>query len=200
MEERGNETPALSRLTPDLAAEVRRNIFVVVLIGVAIMAAFSVLFALAVDPSLSEVTGGVAGAMFAVFLSFLVPTVGMFLVLVYLFDCWPAVLRNRVLRERYGVGADALSNPAWRQVLGMGAFWAAAARGAIVGWAFVSATSMTLWGLTGKLALSSASAVLIVFAAQIAARSWLVRQAVLRAEVLVAVPKDAAGAAANSGA
>ena len=129
MGERGDGTLALERLTPDLAAEVRRNLTIWLAVGVAGMAAFSVLFALAVDPSLSGVTGGVAVHMFALFLALLVPLVGLLLALVYLFGCWPAVLRGRFLRDRYGVAAGELSGPAWRRALGAGGFWAATGRG-----------------------------------------------------------------------
>src|SRR5690242_12499685 len=93
--------PVLDRLTPELAAEVRRNLAVWLAVGVAGMAAFSALFGLAVDPSLSAVTGGVAVHMFLLFLALLVPSAGLLLALVYLFGCWPALLRGRVLRDRY---------------------------------------------------------------------------------------------------
>ena len=74
-----------------LAAEVRRNLTSWLAIGVAGMAAFSVLFALAADPSLSGVTGGVAVHMFALFLALLVRLVGLLLALVYLFGIYVLV-------------------------------------------------------------------------------------------------------------
>lgn len=191
MGEHGGETLALSRLTPDLAAEARRNLIVWLAAWVAGAAAFSGLFAVAVDPDLSGVAGGVAVRMFALFLALLVPSAGLLLALVYLFGCWPAVLRGRFVRDRYGVAADDLSGPAWRRAMGVGGFWAAAGQGAIVGWAFVSATGLAWWGLTGRWSLGVPSAVFVVLAAQFAARAWFVRQAVARSGVPVPVPRDA---------
>jgi hypothetical protein len=185
MGENSDAAPTLNRLTPDLATEVRRNLAVGLSVGVAGAAAFSVLFALAVDPSVSGVTGGVAVRMFVLFLIILVLMVGLLLVLVYLFECWPAMLRGRLLRERYGVAAGELDGSAWRRAMGSGGFWAAAARGAVVGWAFVSAAAMTWWGLTGKWSLGVPSGVFVLLAAQFAARAWFVRQAVARAGVSV---------------
>ncbi|MGL4422389.1 MAG: hypothetical protein ACRCZF_17095 [Gemmataceae bacterium] len=191
MGESSNAAPALSRLTPDLAAEVRRNLTVWLSVGVAGVAVLSGLFALAVDPSLSGVTGGVAVLMFMLFLVLLLPSAGLLLALVYLFDCWPAMLRGRVLRERYGVGAGELDGPAWRRAMGSGVFWAAAGRGAVVGWAFVSAAVLAWWGLTGKWSFGGPSAILVLLAAQFAARAWFVRQAVARAGVLAHAPQVA---------
>ena len=191
MGENTDAVPTLDRLTPDLAAEVRRNLILWLAVGVAGMAAFSVLFALAVDPGLSGVTGGVAMHMFALFLALLVPLVGLLLALVYLFGCWPAVLRGRFLRDRYGVAAEELSGPAWRRALGAAGFWAAAGRGAIVGWAFVSAAGLAWWGLTGKWSLGGPSAVFVLLAAQFAARAWFVRRAAARVTAPGPVPRDA---------
>jgi prepilin signal peptidase PulO-like enzyme (type II secretory pathway) len=184
MSESSDTLPALGRLTPDLAGEVRRNLIVWLAVMVAVAAVFSGLFAIAVDPGLSGVAGGVAVVMFGVFLTFLVPLASLLLGLVYLFDCWPTMLRGRLLRERYGVAAGELDGSAWRRAMGSGGFWAAAARGAVVGWAFLSAAVLTWWGLTGKWSLGLPSAILVVLAAQFAARAWFVRQAVARAGVL----------------
>jgi hypothetical protein len=201
MGERDDETPALDRLTPELAAEVRRNIAVWLTVGIAGAAAFSGLFALAVDPGLSEVTGGVARAMFALFVALLVALAGLLLTLVYLFGCWPAMVRGRFLRQRYGVAAGELDGPAWRRAMGSRGFWAAAAQGAVVGWAFVSAVGLAWWGLTGRWSLGAPSAVFVVVAAQFAAWAWFVRRAVARATAPGPVRRDAApGAAADGGA
>ena len=190
----------LDRLTPELAAEVKRNLAVWLAVGVAGVAAFSGLFALAVDPSLSEVTGGVAVNMFVLFLALLVLLVGLLLTLVYLFDCWPVMLRSRVLRDRYGVAAEELSGRAWRREMGSAGFWAAAVRGAIVGWAFVSAAGLAWWGLTGKWSLGVPSAVFVLLAAQFAARAWFVRWAAARVAALGPVQRDAVpGAAFDTG-
>src|SRR5262249_14932951 len=108
MSENSDAAPPLSRLTPDLAAEVRRNLIIWLSVGVTGAAVASGLFALAVDPGLSEVTGSVAVNIFVVFLTFLVPLAGLLLGLVSLFDCWPAMIRGRFLRERYGVAAGEL--------------------------------------------------------------------------------------------
>jgi hypothetical protein len=191
MSESSDAPPALNRLTPDLAAEVRRNLLVWLSVGVAVAAVFSALFALAVDPSLSGVTGAVAVNTFALFLAILASLVSLLLLLAYLFDCWPALLRGRLLRERYGVTAEEMSGSAWRRAMGLGGFWAAAARGAVVGWAFLSGAVMAWWGLTGKWSFGAPSAVLVVLAAQFAARAWFVRQAVARARVSVPAPPDA---------
>jgi hypothetical protein len=191
MRESSDAALALGRLTPDLAAEVRRNLTVWLLVGVAGAAAFSGLFALAVDPGLSGVAGGVAVHMFALFLAILVLLVGLLVALAYLFDCWPAMLRGRLLRERYGVAAGELDGPAWRRAMGSGGFWAAAARGAVVGWAFVSAVGLGWWGLTGRWSLGGPSAVFVLLAAQFAARAWFVRQAVARAGISVAALQHA---------
>jgi hypothetical protein len=176
--------PVLDRLTPELAAEVKRNLAVWLAVGVVGAAAFSGLFALAVDPGLSEVTGGVAVHMFVLFLALMVLLVGLLLTLAYLFDCWPAMLRGRVLRDHYGVAAEELSGRAWRREMGSAGFWAAAVRGAIVGWAFVSAVGLTWWGLTGKWSLGGPSAVFVLLAAQFAARAWFVRLVAARAAAL----------------
>jgi hypothetical protein len=196
MGESSDPAPALSRLTSELAVEVRRNLAVWVAVWVAVAAAFSGLFAVAVDPGLSGVTGGVAVRMFLLVLAILVAVVGLLVVLAYLFDCWPALLRDRLLRERYGVAAGELDGPAWRRAMGSGGFWAAAARGAVVGWAFVSAAGLGWWGLTGRWSLGVPSGVLVVVAAQFAARAWFVRQAVARAGVSgPALPDAEPGAA-----
>ena len=191
----------LDRMTPELALEVRRNLIFWLCVSVGCFAAFSCLFALAVDPELSEVTRGVAVRMFGLFLGLLVPCAGLLLALAYLFDCWPAMLRGRLLREHYGVGAADLSGTAWRQSMGSGGFWVAAGRGAIVGWAFLSAAVVAWWGLTGNWSFGPPSAILLVPATQFAARSWFVRRAVARAGVPVPVQPDAApGATAAGGA
>ncbi|MFO0841940.1 MAG: hypothetical protein U0797_05995 [Gemmataceae bacterium] len=129
--------------------------------------------------------------MFLVFLGLLVPLAGLLLALAYLFGCWPAMLRGRFLRDRYGVAQEELSGPAWRREMGAGGFWAAAGRGAIVGWAFLSAAVLAWWGLTGKWSLGGPSAVLVVMAAQFAARAWFVRQAVARTATPGPVHRDA---------
>ena len=50
MSESSDTLPALGRLTPDLAGEVRRNLIVWLAVMVAVAAVFSGLFAIAVDP------------------------------------------------------------------------------------------------------------------------------------------------------
>ena len=166
MGERDNGTPTLDRQTPELAAEVRRNFITWLAVGVAGMAAFSVLFALAVDPGLSEVTGGVAVSMFVLFLGLLVPFAACCRRWGTCSAAGPPLLRGRFLRDRYGVAAEALSGPAWRRAMREGGFWASAGRGAVVGWAFLSAIVLAWWGLTGKWSFGVPSLVLLVVSAQ----------------------------------
>jgi hypothetical protein len=102
MGEHDDRSLALARLTPEFAAEVRRNLGVWLAATVAFMAVVSAIFGILADPTLSGVTGGAAVLVFAIFAALFVPCAGMLLALVYLFDCWPAFLRGRFLQERFG--------------------------------------------------------------------------------------------------
>lgn len=174
MSQHYTNTPALDKLTPELAAEVRRNITVWLTVGIAGIAVLSILFALAVGVS----EGGVAASMFLLFLGLLVPMVGLLLTLVYLFGCWPSMLRTRFLYEHYRVAAEDLAGTAWRRSMGYGGFWTAAGRGAFIGLVFVSIVVLAWWGLTGKWSFSAPSGILVILAAQFSARAWFVRQAI----------------------
>jgi hypothetical protein len=189
MGENSNATTALSRLTPDLAIEVRRNLTVWMSVVLACFAIISGVLAVAVDPGLSEATGSIAGIMFGASLFRLLPFAGLLLAMVYLFDCWPAMLRGRFLRERCGVKPKELDNAAWWRAMCTGEFWVAAGRGAIVGWAFLSAAGLAEWGITGKSSFSGLSLMLIGLAMQISTRSSFVRQKVSRAELPVSYPQ-----------
>lgn len=189
MSEHPIETPTLDRLTPELAAEVQRNLTIWLTVGAAGMAVFSIFFALAVG--VSGATGGIAMSMFLLFLGLLVPLVGLLLTLVYLFGCWPSMLRARFLRDRYGVAAEDLAGPAWRGSMGSGGFWTAAGRGAIIGLVFVSAAVLAWWGLTGKWSVSAPSVILVILSAQFSARAWFVRRAVAQRAIPVPAPHRA---------
>lgn len=198
MGENSNATTSLSRLTPELAIVVRRNLTIwmtVVLAGLAVLCGG---LAVAADPGLSEATSSIAGIMFWASLVSLLPFAGLLLAMVYLFDCWPAMLRGRFLRERYGVAPEELSSAAGRKAMLGGEFWAAAGRGAIVGWAFLSAAGLAEWGMTGKLSLSGLSLMLIGLAMHISTRSSFVRQKVSGAEMPVPCPLDLEPAVASA--
>ena len=139
MGEHDDRSLALARLTPEFAAEVRRNLGVWLFATTACLAVVSAIFGFMTDPTPSGVTGGAAVLFFAVFAALFVPCAGLLLALVYLFDCWPALLRGRFLQERFGLPAESVSNLARRKEMGSGGYWAALGRGAIVGWAFMSA-------------------------------------------------------------
>ena len=181
MGEHNDRSLALSRLTPEFAAEVRRNFSISLAATVAFVAVFSGIFGIAVDPTLSGVSGGAAVLVFAIFAALFVPCAGMLLALAYLFDCWPAFLSGRFLQERFGLPAESVSNLARRKELGSGGYWAAYARGSIVGWAFLSAMILVWWGATDKVGFIVPS-ICIAFSVggQIAAQAWVVRRVVAR--------------------
>jgi hypothetical protein len=172
--------PVLDKLTPELAAEVRRSLILTGLIALAASAAFSILFGLAVDPEPSNVTGGVAVVMFLLFTGMLVPILGIVVALAYLFECWPILIRRSFLHEHYGVPIEKLRMDARRQEMRSAGYWMAAGRGAVVGWGFVSAAIMIWWAFTGKWSFSGPSLVLVVLAAQFSAQAWAVRAIVGR--------------------
>jgi hypothetical protein len=64
--------------------------------------------------------------------------------------------------------------------MGSGGYWAALGRGAIVGWAFMSAAILVWWGVTGKVGFIVPSVVLALSAGQVAAQAWVVRRMVAR--------------------
>jgi len=172
--------PGLDKLTPELAAEVRRSLILAALIALAAAAGFSILFGLAVDPEPSSVTGGVAVIIFMIFMGMLVPTLGLLVALAYLFECWPILIRRNILREHFGVPVEKLTMDARRQEMRSAGYWMAAGRGAVVGWGFVSAAIMIWWAFTGKWSFSGPSLVLVVLAAQFSAQAWAVRAIVGR--------------------
>lgn len=168
----------LDRLTPDLAAEVRRNLLVCLGTGLAVAALLGLAFGLAVDPSFSGVTGGVGALVFAAFVAIALPLAGLVVTLAYLFDCWPAALRRRFLRERFGVAAEDVAPPARRAVVREPAYWAAVARGAVVGWAFASGTLLAAFALTGKWSSGVPSAMPVFAGGLLAGEAWFVRRVV----------------------
>jgi hypothetical protein len=184
------ETSTLSRLIPDLTVEVRRNLVVWLAVAIGGAAVFSALFALAVDPGLSEITGGVAVVMFALFLTILALFALLLLTQVYLFGCWPVLLRSRFLCEQFGMAPDSLSWQARRREMWASGYWAAFGRGAVVGLAFVSAVILAWWGVTGKWTFSIPSAVLVLVAGQIAGEAWVVRQVVTRHTAAAPSPNE----------
>ena len=180
MGEHDDRSPALERLNPEIAAEVRRNLGVWLAATVAFMAVVSALFGIVADPTLSGVTGGAAVLVFAIFAALFVPCAGMLLALAYLFDCWPAFLRGRFLQERFGLPAESVSNLARRKEMGSGGYWAALARGAIVGWAFMSAMILVWWRVTGTMGFIVPSIVIALSVGQVSAQAWVVRRVVAR--------------------
>ncbi len=181
MGERDDRSLALARLTPEFAAEVRRNLCVWLAATVAFIAVVSAIFGILVDPTLSGVTGGAAVIVFAIFAALFVPCAGMLLALAYLFDSWPAFLRGRFLQERFSLPAESVSNLARRKELGSGGYWAALARGAIVGWAFMSAAILVWWGATGNVGFIVPSiCIALSGGGQVAAQAWVVRRVVAR--------------------
>jgi hypothetical protein len=180
MGEHDDRSLALARLTPEFAAEVRRNLGIWLAATVAFMAVVSALFGIVADPTLSGVTGGAAVLVFAVFAALFVPCAGMLLALAYLFDCWPAFLRGRFLQERFGLPSESVSNQARRKEMGSGGYWAALARGAIVGWAFMSAMILVWWRVTGTMGFIVPSIVIALSVGQVAAQAWVVRRVVAR--------------------
>lgn len=136
------------------------------------------LFALAVDPGLGDTAGGVALLTAAFFALAALPAAAVVVTLVYLFDCWPAVLRGRHLGERLGASADDLSNSAQRKVVGERAYWAAVARGAAVGWGFASAGLIAAHLASGKWMFVGLSPALVLAGGQLAGRAWVVRRVV----------------------
>ena len=180
MGERDDRSLALARLTPEFAAEVRRNLGVWLAATVAFIAVVSAIFGILVDPTLSGVTGGAAVIVFAIFAALFVPCAGMLLALAYLFDCWPAFLRGRFLQERFGLPSESVSNLARRKEMGSGGYWAALGRGVIVGWAFMSAAILVWWGATGNVGFIVPSIVIAISVGQVAAQAWVVRRVVAR--------------------
>ncbi len=181
MGEHNDRSLALSRLTPEFAAEVRRNLGVWLAATVAFVAVVSAIFGILADPTLSGVTGGAAVLVFAIFAALFVPCAGTLLALAYLFDCWPAFLRGRFLQERFGMTAESVSNLARRKEIGAGGYWAALARGAIVGWAFMSAMILVWWGATDKVGFIVPSiCIALSGGGQVAAQAWVVRRVVAR--------------------
>jgi hypothetical protein len=73
-----------------------------------------------------------------------------------------------------------LSNQARNKEIGSAGYWAAVGRGAIVGWAFMSAMILVWWGVTGKVGFIVPSIIFALSAGQVAAQAWVVRRAVAR--------------------
>jgi hypothetical protein len=117
---------------------------------------------------------------------------------VYLFDCWPALLRGRFLQERFGVPAGSVSNQARRKEIGSGGYWAALGRGAIVGWAFLSAAILVWWRVTDKVGFIVPSIIIALFTGQVAAQAWVVRQVVAQKVPPAAGPPGAEPGSASS--
>ena len=175
----GAEIPdPLDRLTPDMAAEVWRNLLVWSAVGVGCVAALFGFMAVVADPSLGSFARGFAAVLFAIFLVAVVLVAGMVLVLVYLFECWPALIGRRTLRERFGVPAEALSAQARRRRAGDRGLWAAFGRGVVVGLAFAEAGLLATRALSGRWLFLGPAAILVVMAGNLAAQAWMVRRAV----------------------
>jgi hypothetical protein len=179
--------PVLDQLTPGLAQEVRRNLTLSLVVVLAVIAGFALLFAVAVDPGMGG-AGPAAGAMFfAVSAGFLVSITAMWLVQVYLFDCWPAFLRRRFLQAAWGIEPGELSNAArWRWMRSRG-YWLAFLRGAIVGWAFASVGVLVAWAARGESPGFAGPAILVILSGQLAANAWVVRQVVGARQATAAV-------------
>ncbi len=174
----------LDRLTPELAAEVRRNLKWVLFVATGVAVVASGLFALAVDPSAGGVAGTVWLAVLGAFLGILIPVAGLVLALVYLFDCWPALLGKRFVRERLGVAAELLSVGGRREAIKQRGFWAAFAQGAVVGWAFAAAALLVSHAATGRASFVGPAGVLTILAGNLSAQAWCVRRAVAGARDL----------------
>ena len=171
--------PAPDRLTPEFAAEVRRNLRWVLFAAVGAAALLGGLLGLAVDPSLGGGGAGLVGLLVsAAFLAVAAPMAGAVLALVYLFDCWPALLGKRFVRERLGVAPEFLSADGRRQAMKLRGFWAAFARGAVVGWAFAALALLVAYGATGRASFVGPAGVLTILAGNLSAQAWCVRRAI----------------------
>jgi hypothetical protein len=181
MAENSRIAVTLDRMTPEVSAEVRRNLLVWLGVTVVAVTAFCVLFAWLADPDFTGVGATVGVAMMGGLLTLLVVVAGLLITLAYLFDCWPAFLRRRVLAERFGVAAGDVSGAARNRLLGEVGLWVSVGRGAVVGWAFAATGLLLGWVVSGKWVFVGPSFLLVFFGANTAAQAWVVRRAVQHA-------------------
>ena len=199
MKERAVEELPLSRRTPELAAEVRRTLGRILVFGGAPVAVSLLVIDTAAKSSLAF-QGARGPSPFVVFPHLFVPLVGMLLALAYLFDCWPAFLRERTVRERYGAAAEDLSGRAWRRAMCSGEFWIAFARGVVVAWAFASLlTLLSWWGSIASWSFDGMHGTMILCGGQIGARSWFMRRAAVLAVTHAGLREGAESVAPDRG-
>ena len=177
MSEQNDPTAGLTRWTPEVAAEVKRNQILWLVVTVAAVVGFCLVFALLVDPNFSGAGGAIGMRMITFMVALLAPCIALILALVHLFDCWPAALRSRFLQERFAVSAQDVAQ-ARRGAIDSSGYWLAVLRGVIVSWAFVSLGMLTWWLFSGKWGLGFPSAMIVIVAAQISGQAWTIRKLV----------------------
>ncbi len=177
MSENKREAAVLDRLTPDLAAEVRRNLQVWLCVAVGTVGAICVLFAWLADPDFTGFGASLVLWLASVFSVMLVFVAGLLITLAYLFGWWPAFLRRRVLSDRFGVAEEDISPAARKRFWGDPGLWAAAGQGAVVGWAFAATELLLGWVVLDKW-FGSLVYCYVFIGANTAAHAWVVRRVV----------------------
>lgn len=177
MSKNKREAAVLECLTPDLAAEVRRNLQVWLCVAVGAVGAICVLFAWLVDPDFAGFGASVGVRLASAFSAMLVFVAGLLITLAYLFGWWPAFLRRRFLSDRFGVAEKDVSLAARKRFRGDPGLWAAAGQGAVVGWAFATTGLLLGWVVLGKW-FASLAYCLVFIGASTAAHAWVVRRVV----------------------
>lgn len=173
--------PALSRMTPELAGEVRRNLIVVGGAATAGILLLSFFLAALVDPTMGHESQFVGLLLFLGLGGMAVSFGTALTILAYRLGCWPALLRAKTVERLYGVDRAELSNAAMRRAMRLRGYWLASARGILVGGAVGAVWFLMNWAVRPSRppnGLIGPAVGLAVFAGGIAARAWVVRRAV----------------------